>query len=78
MESRNLVANDVTRASENDVKTRWLTLMCGIFYGKIVINSSVGTKSVQEKEFIIRVRYGQTKPHDAKTVTLGTDLSVRT
>ena len=26
----------------------------------IVINSSVGTKSVQEKESIISVRYGQT------------------
>ena len=32
--------------------------MSGVFYGKIVINSSVGTKSVQEKESIISVRYG--------------------
>ena len=37
---------NVTRASENYVKTKWLTLMCGVFYGK--------------------------------TVTLGTDFSVRT
>ena len=57
---------NVTRASENDVITKWLTLMCGVFYGKIVIHSSVGTKNVQEKESIISVRYGQTNlsvPH---------------
>ena len=40
---------------------------------KIVINSSDGIKSVQEKESIISA-----EPRDAKTVTLGTDLSVRT
>ena len=35
--------------------------VCGVFQGKIVINSSVGTKqSVEEKESIISVRYGQT------------------
>ena len=51
--------------------------------------SSIGTKSVQEKESIISVRYGQTNlslgslfwhhsadPRDAKTGNLGTDLSV--
>ena len=37
------------------------SLMCGVFQGKNVINSSVGIKkSVQEKESIISVRYGQT------------------
>ena len=30
-------------------KTKWLTRMSGVFQGKIVVKSSVGTKSVQKE-----------------------------
>ena len=44
-----------------------------------IVILSVGTKNVQEKESIFSVRYGwMAKPCDAKTMTLGTDLSIHT
>ena len=58
---------------------------------KLELIQALAQTSVQEKESIISVRYGWTnlslgslfwhheaEPRDAKTATLGTDLSIRT
>ena len=58
--------------------------MCVVFSGKNVIDSSLGTKKVCKKKNISLVRgtheemSPSTEPRDAKTMTLGTDLSIRT
>ena len=45
----------------------------------IILIQALAQKCVQEKEAILRVRYGWiAKPRDAKTITLGTDLSIHT
>ena len=54
---------------------------------KLQLIQALTQKSVPEKESVISLKYGQTnlflgalfdEPRDAETVTLGTDLSVRT
>ena len=66
--------------------------MCGVFYVKLLLIQALAQNSVQEKEYIMSVSKVRTdksvprvtvwhhsaEPRDAKTVTLGTDLSVRT